>query len=63
MRSSKPGKAPPDQSAILLRRYNKLREAAQGALRLMRLMEADQALRLPFPGYEAAVEALRKELE
>ncbi len=48
---------------VLLRRYNKLKEAAIGALRLMRTMEEDQALRLPFPRYEDVKEALRKELE
>lgn len=50
-------------AADLLRRYTRLREAGLRALRLLRDMDADRALRLPFVGYPEAVEALRKELE
>jgi hypothetical protein len=51
------------QASALLRQHNRLREAGFGMLNMLRAMEKDQALRLPFPRYGETFEALRKELE
>lgn len=46
---------------MLLRRYQRLREASLAMVRKLDDMNRDQALRLPFPGFDDALSTLRKE--